>query len=185
MIKKAVETLFLTLGLFLLAGTNAPVSAQVRFKLTTNEARPRVDQSFLVTIHLNTDQRGASGADAAVVFDPHYLTAQEIIPGQIFSNYVFRQIDNQKGQASISGVITPGEPLFEGQGIFAQIKFRTHRDSGPTRIDFDFTPGSRNGSNVASTLALQQDLLDQAQGVTIQITQPWWRTLINKLLGWF
>ncbi|PIU02072.1 hypothetical protein COT66_02120 [Candidatus Shapirobacteria bacterium CG09_land_8_20_14_0_10_49_15] len=186
-IKKAFKYFAIGLGLILPALAAAPVYSQNKpsLSLATTNPQPHVGEIFTVNILLQTGSFEASAVDAVIVFNPQQFEAQEIIPGQLFANYLFHQIDNQKGQAVISAAINPGEPLFKGQGVFGQIVFKPLRSGGPTQISFNFTPGSANGSNVASTLFLRQDLLDRVEGVTIAVTDSWWRSLLNKLLNLF
>jgi len=106
-----------------------------------------VGKPFTLKIILDTADIKTSGTDARIIFNSKILEAKEITAGTIYKVYPAKLINNQKGEAVVSGIAPPGTD-FSGKGTFAEITF-TPKVKGSTKVYFDFANGSTIDSNVA------------------------------------
>ncbi|MDP2933636.1 MAG: cohesin domain-containing protein [bacterium] len=106
-----------------------------------------IGKPFTLKIFLDTADIKTSGTDARVIFNSKILEAKEITTGTIYKVYPAKLINNQKGEAVVSGIAPPGTD-FSGKGVFAEITF-TPKVKGSTKVYFDFANGSTIDSNVA------------------------------------
>jgi len=188
MINLPMKRLFLLFFFFILAVIGFSLFLPKTFaassailSLSSSKDNPAVNETFEVTVALNTAGAQTPGVDVILLFDPDKLEAQEIIKGNAFPQYVYQNIDNQKGRVSISGIIRLDGPPFSGRGTFAKVKFKA-QSPGRTTINFDFAEGERNDSNVA-LFGTPDDILGKAQGTTITISKTTRKVGITNLIA--
>lgn len=108
---------------------------------------------FTATLRLDTQGQDVSGVDAKVTFDPSVIQVQSIqeTTGNGFNSYPASTFDNTAGTMNISaniGTSTTPNPV-NGNGIsLANITFVGSTAAANALIDFDFTLGSANDSNI-------------------------------------
>jgi hypothetical protein len=103
---------------------------------------------FRVTVILDTAGEQSAGTDTFIKYDPDKLELVDITNGPAYSTYVGERIDNQTGRGAISGIVSPGESV-SGSHIFAHLYFKAKKE-GDCGLAFEFSPGNRNDSNIAS-----------------------------------
>ena len=106
-----------------------------------------VNQTFDVSILLDTQGADTSGVDAIVLFDNSKLNLTDITHGTIYDQYIGENISNAGGRATISGLANSTASLFTGTGTFATLKFRTI-GTGTANVSFSYTQGNKNDTNV-------------------------------------
>lgn len=137
------------------SGTASMATATLSF--SPPSGKYTVGQTLAVQILLNTDGRRTSGADVMFTFDKERLELLKIKEGSAFDQYLASSIDNTLGKGSLSGLVRPDNSLFTGKGMFAMLFFRAIKE-GNARVQFVFTRGERNDSNVAD-FDKQDDIL--------------------------
>jgi hypothetical protein len=136
----------LALATLLLATPVEAVEPSLMF--TPSTLNTQGDSEIIVSIMLNTGGQGVSGAGARIVFDPYFLSAIRVQPGEIFADYPAAIIDNQNGKITVSGIASSPTDQYNGEGTFADIVFRPYH-AGTSKVNFEFTPGSTTDSNIA------------------------------------
>ncbi|MBI2601145.1 hypothetical protein HYW42_04270 [Candidatus Daviesbacteria bacterium] len=98
-----------------------------------------------VDINLNTEGVQTDGTDAIVLYDSSRLTANQIVSGQIYSDYPGNNIDEQSGKITISGLSSVSS-AFSGSGTFAKINFtvKDNASVGVTQVKFDFDSNDKS-----------------------------------------
>lgn len=117
----------------------------VSFSLSPAEGEFAAGEEFEAVILLSTGQERIIGADAILKFDPKKLEVLEILPGDIFNLYPQEKIE--EGKILISAVLE-NKKDFWGQGILAKLKIKG-KTAGKTNLNFEFTPGRTDDSNIA------------------------------------
>ena len=144
----------------------APIkAAEPSLLFTPSVLTSQGDTEIVATIIINTAGQGVGGAGARLIFDPYYLTAVRVFPGTIFTDYPATIIDNTNGTITISGIASSPTDLFNGEGEFADIVFRSYH-AGTSKITFLFTPGSTTDSNIA-VMTGNGDILSKVNDLTV------------------
>lgn len=129
------------------------------FSWPTNAASPSLTFSperqnvalgdqFTVNILVNTVGFDSGGVGAKINFNPEFLSATGIEPGNIFADYPTTIIDNQTGKIIISAIAGSPTELFNGNGQLATINLKAIK-AGTSQITFHFEPGQTTDSNIA------------------------------------
>lgn len=111
--------------------------------------------TFTLEVKLDTENQKTDGTDAIIFYDQSKVTATSIVSGTIYGDYPGNNIDDAKGQITISGLGSISSP-FTGTGTLATVNF-TVKDTaatGATIIKFEFNPqdkGLTTDSNVVQT----------------------------------
>lgn len=137
------------------------------FSLEPSEIKTPQDKDFILSIQITAPGKQISGADDILRFDPDYLTAEEITPGNIFSNYLRTQTDNEKGFVKITA-FTPTDKLNTSVNmVYATVKFRA-KQKGNTTVGFDFQIGTTNKSTIVEEKT-SRNILEQVLPAKITI----------------
>ena len=127
-----------------------------------------VGQQFQSKITLDTEGAATVGVDVLLKYDPAFLKITNVQNGEIYSQYPGKKIDNNVGSFGLSGIVSlDDEEGFSGSGTFATVVFEGV-SAGTASVDFDFSPGVRSDSNVAS-MNSTDDSLSSATGATYAI----------------
>jgi len=130
------------------------------------------NSSFNIDVLLDTNGSDVSGTDAIMAFTPAHLQVQNITTGD-FTSYATPLYSNSNGTIEIRGNVSgTGSPL-NGNGInVATITFRTTSASvNPTTVNYDFTLGGLNDSNVAED-GTGNDILESVTNAEIIVQPP-------------
>lgn len=165
-----VLAFFVGLTSFYLIKTNRAFSNGANLILLPESIPLRKEnERFYVYILLNSKVNKLTAVDAVVKFDKDILEALESSPFGIFPTYpeMGRKIDNNNGLVYLSAVnynqtTQLFEEPFQGLNLYGRILFRVKK-SLPTKIDFQFTPGGTNDSNLIEDKTGNDILLDQSQ----------------------
>jgi len=109
-----------------------------------------VGQNFDVSIAVDTKGEKAAGVGAVILYDPDYLAIVSVAPGKLFNDYPEVSFDNTLGKAYISGIVLSEDQQITGYGIFADVTFIA-KQNGTSKVNFDFSDGATNDSNIAVT----------------------------------
>jgi hypothetical protein len=161
------KTLILTLTLLtFLTSTKAARAARLSIQPPTGIFQ--FGQQFQAQVLLDTEGASTAGTDVYLNYDPAILKVETIRDGTIYDTYLGKNIDNTNGTLSVSGITSlDNEQGFTGNGTFATILFEGVA-LGTSEVTFDFSPGDKNDSNVAS-LQSSEDDLTSASGATYTI----------------
>jgi hypothetical protein len=117
-----------------------------------------VNQNFNVNINLATGGNTIDGVDIySLRFNPAILQVVDsnvsfggvqIAPGSLMNNTVINTVNNSAGTIQFSQSTPGGTSYSEAGGVLATITFRGIA-SGMSSVDFDFTLGNTNDTNVA------------------------------------
>lgn len=99
---------------------------------------------FSLGINLDTSGVQTDGTDAILIYDSSRVTATSIVSGSIYQDYPGNNIDDAKGEITVSGLASVSTP-FSGQGTLATINFTVKSDApeGVSQIKFDFDPNDK------------------------------------------
>jgi len=132
------------------------VNATLTLSPATNNIS--VGTNFDVAIVLNTNGQATVGADAVLTYNPSELQVQDadsgtsgvqIKPGTLYPNTTLNSVDTTNGKISYSGAITSGTTTrYNGTGTLATITFKPLKIASPSAVNFTFTLGQTNDSNV-------------------------------------
>ena len=173
--EKIVSVILIVLiiaGIFYLAYTYTTTTKQVTdqeksqpanvvgLSLTPASGSYKVDQEFDVKIMVNTGGISIDGVDAILQYDPNVLqvvdkneklTGTQIATTELFPIYLGNKVES--GTISISGLIQPGTEGFKNNSAqsMAVVTFKVLTAAPSTAVNFDFTPGSKNDSNMAES----------------------------------
>lgn len=134
--------------------------------------------TFEVKILLNTSGNTTSGTDAYVRFDPNSLQVvdanssaegTQILPGSLYSQTSYNQVDTSTGKISFSGSKSGGSPGYKGTGTLATITFSAVKQISTTPVTFDFTSGSTTDSNVIDQTS-SDDVLTSVTDASYTVT---------------
>ena len=156
--EKHISHYLVILSLFVL-GLSSPILADAAtISLSPSSGTYDIGDTFNVDIFLNTESVGTDGADIHFLNFPSSLEVQdaepatpstiEISAGTLYGNTVKNLADNTARTIDFSQT-TVGGVQYTGSGILATITFKV-LSSGTANVDFDFTPGLTNDTNVAS-----------------------------------
>ena len=140
---------------------------------------PAKDGHIGVNIILDTGGEETIGADAVINFDHSFLelinysTDKDIT----YENFIFNDEKKEEGKIKISAYSLSAVEPFSDK-IFASLFFNTKGIAEQADINFTFTLGETNDSNVSAFSAgpvkedQEQDLLGSVQNLTINIVPP-------------
>lgn len=160
------------LGIFLLSliVSASPVRAALPSLLFSPSAIiTQTNTQFTVSLLLDTAGQSVGGAGAKLTFDPYYLSAISLHPGELFVDYPAAIIDNEHGTITISGISASALDLYTGTGVFADIVFRPYHP-GTSQVNFLFTPGSTTDSNIA-VMTGNGDILASVNQLNVEISE--------------
>lgn len=103
-------------------------------------------EEFTVEVNLNTEGKKTDGTDVILRYDPEKIEVIGIIPGITYPDYPIQKIE--EGKISITGVAASTGPFFDGNDLFASVKFKA-LFGGEEVVSIDFTEESTVESNVA------------------------------------
>jgi len=114
-----------------------PVPILASLTLIPEQQTIKVDQTFLVTINLNTGDYKTDTVDAVLTFDPKVLTVEKISPGMFFADYPIKK--SEDGKIMLTGTIGAEDKQVggaKGEGALGTITFKA-KGKGSTTVDFD------------------------------------------------
>ena len=159
---KRTTILFITVFFFLT--TSVRVEA-ARLNIQPPSGNFELGQQFQADIILDTENQSTAGTDVYLNYDPTILSVVTIQNGTAYDTYLGKNIDNNSGSLSVSGITSLGSNTgFNGTDTFVTILFEGV-GVGTSEVTFDFSPGARNDSNVA-VLDTATDELTSATGAT-------------------
>lgn len=141
-------------------------AAGANLLLTTNSSNPRVQDTFVAAVTMNTQQLSVTGIDLKINYDQNLLTANSITPGP-FLPYVFIGGTISNGVASIvlgCPIDNQGPHPVNGTGLVAQINF-TAKAPGSTNITF-------NSATKVSSIGATTNQVETMTPVSITIINP-------------
>jgi hypothetical protein len=127
-----------------------------------------VNQTFDVSVVLDTSGAETGGTDVIVLFDNTKLNLIDILPGSLYVQYIGENISNSTGRATISGIASSTSNLYSGAGTFATLRFRT-LETGTANVSFEYTLNNLNDTNVA-VINKSGDSLTSVQNATYTIS---------------
>lgn len=112
----------------------------VDLTLSSNNGSPRINDTFVVAVGINTNGLSVNVADLRIEYDPNYLEAQSIEPiGDFLPNVLIGgSINNTTGKASIvlGPLMVNNQPQpRSGTGVLAQLVFKA-KSPGSTSVRF-------------------------------------------------
>jgi hypothetical protein len=148
-----------------------PVSQIPKLLFSPSELRANQNTVFTVNIQVDTANQPINGVGAQITFDPTYIQEVSLTPGTIFANYPTLEANNTTGTISISGISSSLSDTFTGIGTVATISFKIIK-TGTSNVNFIYTPGATNDSNIAVTTG-NGDILGEVNTLKVMpITPP-------------
>lgn len=141
-----------------------PADQKAILRLTTKDSQIKVGDLVKVDVELDTQDKSVDGVDVILNYNPVLLENNRLEPGQIFSNIMTNQVDQETGIIKFSALSKP-EQTFKGTGILATLEFKALK-AGTTFIDFDFQEDSTEETNVAGQ---GKDILKTVENLEINI----------------
>lgn len=123
-----------------------------------------VNDTFVVSVMLDTQGETTDGVDAIIFYDSGKLSITSVSLGDLYANKL--QEDYSTGGQITLRATSTATTSFTGSGTFATITFKAISD-GNANVDFQFTAGSSTDSNVAKE---GQDLLTSVSGAVYTIS---------------
>lgn len=122
-----------------------------------------------VKVRVITAGRATDSTDLLLKFDPAILdsTTSAIIDGNLYKEYIIKEVDKTQGQVRISAITPPNTEGFVGVGEFATITFLAKKE-GTTKLEIDFVKGSTTDSNIVET-GVAIDILDEVYNLDLSI----------------
>ena len=132
-------------------GESKTLPKTASLKLTTENKRVNVNESFTVKLTLDSGDQGVEAADFIVTFDPQYLQVRSLNSGTYFKTYPVKK--TELNSIKISGVA-----YFDGQSIIvpkgkadvASMEFTAIAKSSSSKIaiDREKTVVASDGQNI-------------------------------------
>lgn len=135
-----------------------------------------VNSNFTINVLMDTDGQNVSGFDAIVNYDSTVLTAVNATQGSVSQFVSYPSLDvTTPGTVVISGNVgASSSTSVNGTDLHVgTITFRPTATSAGTDLNYDFTAGSRNDSNIVlsgSPDGDPQDILASVESSTITVT---------------
>lgn len=174
-----IQRIFIYSAIFLGVFAVAPAFAQAAtLSLSPASGTHAAGATFEVKIQLDTTGTATSGTDAYLTFDPTVLqvvdantsaTGVQILPGTLYTQTSYNDVQNGEGKISFSGSKSGGSPGYTGSGTLATITFQATKEASSTPVNFNFTSGSTTDSNVISS-ADSSDVLTAVTNAAYTIT---------------
>lgn len=165
--------LMLTANMVKNAGTLPEVS-KAQFELVASQFSlpahllKKTNETFSLDVVITAPGRKLDGADTIVKYDPKLVEVTDIKPGEFFSNYPRKTIDQVNGVIKMTG-FSPKDVDADGDNfIFFTIEAKA-LTSGTAKFDFDFEKGKTNLSTVVESKT-SRNLLGTVKGTTVSIT---------------
>lgn len=138
--------------------------------LVSPQEKVSAGENLIVDVIVSTASNPTYGTDLQIKYDPKFLTlegkATDFTSGDQYAEYLNISVDNQKGEASVSGISNP--PENDGKnGSFGSLKFKV-KQAGTTAVSVVFKKGSTSDSNVIAT-DTSQDILGQVTNLEVEI----------------
>lgn len=160
---------FLAASVIYLNKVNKAIESSTKLMLLPDKIPIRSEgEQFYVYILLNSQVNKIAAVDTIIKFDKDVLEAVDIVPLGSFPTYPegSRVVDNEKGLVYLSAVsydlknkvLNP----YQNIGLYGRMSFRVKK-SQATSIDFVFTPGKTNESNIIEAETGKNILLDKNQ----------------------
>lgn len=143
MSKRAIFLLSLLILLFFGGAKNALAAT---FSLNPSSKTVSVNETFTVSVLLDTEGQPTDGADAIILYDSGKLSVTSASLGSLYANKVIEDYATA-GKVTLRATST-ASTSFTGSGTFATIVFKAIAD-GNANVDFQFTAGSTTDSNVS------------------------------------
>lgn len=134
------------------------------FSFSPSSKNVTVDETFTVSVLLDTQNQSTDGADAIILYDSGKLSVTAASLGSLYANKV--QEDYSTAGKVIFRATSTASSSFTGSGTFATITFKATSD-GSANVNFQFTAGSTTDSNVAKE---GSDLLTSVSSATYTIS---------------
>ncbi|OGD56831.1 hypothetical protein A2V71_00955 [Candidatus Berkelbacteria bacterium RBG_13_40_8] len=122
-----------------------------------------VDSTFNVDIILNTGGQDTVATDAVLTYNSQELEVQDadntktgvqIAGGTLYATEPLNTVDVTAGKISYLGAIVTGSTTrYNGTGTLATIAFKALKVATPSSVNFVYTAGQTNDSNVATEAA--------------------------------
>lgn len=153
-------------------GSSSPPTAQnlvAQMQLETETKQFSSSDEILVKVRMSTGGHQVVGADLVLEYDPQILeaTPASFIAGSTFPDYSTPIIDRQEGTFRVSGMISPGQPAYNGSDIFGAVVFRA-KATGSTLIKVGFLPNATTQSNLIDAQS-GENILAQTKDLEIII----------------
>lgn len=157
---------------------NVGSGPRLYFSAPTPANPQTVNGTFTLDILADTGGQDSDGIDAKIGFDPLVLKVTSLVKGTepTLPLYQALSFDNTLGTVTISANIGSAIPAIPANGSalkVATITFQALSVSSNTPINFDFTLGSRNDSNIVLSGTSQsgdpQDILASVTNASISI----------------
>lgn len=149
--------------LILPAHTVLATASTPTLSLSPQSASVNTSCQFSVNINIDTAGQASDGSDAILFYDPTRLQVVSISQGTAFPTSPNNIFDNQKGQLTVNGLISPGQP-FNGAGLLAKVNFKVVDGAplGLTQVTFDFDPNNKTKTSDSNIVKSGQavDILD-------------------------
>lgn len=146
MIKRILPAL-LILGLFSFFFSAKSYAASAVLSLSPAGGSYKVNDTFDVSVLLNSGGGLVGGVDVYMTFNKNVLNLVDITNGAIFNQYLGKSIDNTNGTAAISGITSSKANAFSSSDTFVTLNFKAV-GAGTSEVKFNFTPGNTRDSNV-------------------------------------
>lgn len=165
--------LMLTANMVKNAGS-LPETSPIQFELVAGQfIQPvhllkKVGDSFNLDIILTAPGRKLDGADTILKYDPSLVEVTDIKPGEFFTNYPRKTIDQVKGEVRVTG-FSPKDSKANGDNfIFFTLEVKALK-KGTAKFDFGFEKYKTNLSTVVENKT-SRNLLGKVTGSTVSIS---------------
>ncbi len=118
-----MRQIFVAIFLFLMS-SSVVKAANIELVL---EQEPALDETFAITINLDTVGEQTVGTDLLLQFVPSQLEFIQVTPGELYANYHEPRLDLADATIRYSGTVDRGTP-FSGAGTFATFQFKKLTD---------------------------------------------------------
>ncbi len=136
----------------------------------------KVGSQFAIDVMLDTGGQDVDGVDARIHFDKTILSGVTVqTSGGVFSSFPANNVDNTNGLVVLSanvGSSTSTSPVNGSDLVVGTILYNPTSASSGTNLTYDFSPGSRNDSNVvlSGTTTDPVDILESVSNASIVVT---------------
>ncbi len=153
---------------------NLPEVGKAQFELVASQyLQPahllkKTGETFSLAVVITAAGRQLDGADTIIKYDPKLVEVTDIIPGEFFTNYPRKTIDQVNGVIKMTG-FSPKDANADGDNfIFFTIEAKA-LVSGTAKFDFEFEKGKTNLSTVVESKT-SRNLLGKVTGATVSIS---------------
>lgn len=137
------------------------------YKIIFEKGNISVGESVGTSASFTTDSRILSGSDVILSFDPAYLEVEgDIKPGDYFSSYPRKLVDNAKGIVKATAFGGSGQIVSQPTTLFT-VTFKAKKE-GTTTLSFDFAKGRTNLTTLVEK-GTSKNILGNVYGATLTI----------------